>query len=303
MNPTEPKISVVIATHNRVDLLRRAVSSVNSQTSPPVELIVVDDHSTDGTSEYLETLQPIGVKVALNNGSGACSARNQGLSLATTDWVAFLDDDDFLLDGWSTNLFSKATDDTLVISCGANDVDADGAFVRERLPVPMGPSFGGHSGLFLGGSMLARRTALLQIGGFDEDLACSHQTDLILRLLESVDENTHRVESVAVPLVAIERRPPSQHWRSDPRVLFEGTTQILDRHADALRRDPTLLSSYELVAAVASAKAGDMKRARQYIRRPIRRDPSNWSNYLRFVSFSMGILSVWFWRRRRHSTG
>jgi len=93
MNST---ISVVITTHNRIDLLKRAIKSVQIQSILPVEIIVVDDCSNDETYSYLTTQTPELVRaICLNSPSGANVARNRGIQSATGDYIAFLDDDDY----------------------------------------------------------------------------------------------------------------------------------------------------------------------------------------------------------------
>lgn len=86
-------ISVVIPTHNRRELLRRALFSVVSQTLPPAEIIVIDDGSTDGTNAMMREEFPGTVYYRQEN-SGVGGARNLGIRHATGDWLAFLDSDD-----------------------------------------------------------------------------------------------------------------------------------------------------------------------------------------------------------------
>ncbi len=87
-----PLISVIIPTFNRLGLLKQTVASVRSQTFKDYELIIVDDGSVDGTSEWLETLSDVRYVVQTN--SGIASSRNKGASLSLGKWLAFLDHDD-----------------------------------------------------------------------------------------------------------------------------------------------------------------------------------------------------------------
>ncbi len=90
-------LAVLIPTKNRRALLERALKSVFDQTTPPSEIVVVNDGSSDGTKEFLENLKLThsNLKV-LNRGEsgGVNTARNQGIKEAVSEWVAFLDDDD-----------------------------------------------------------------------------------------------------------------------------------------------------------------------------------------------------------------
>ncbi len=87
------RISVVIPTYNRRATLPRALDSVLAQTLPAVEIIVVDDGSTDGTGEWLATAYPR-VRLLRQPNRGVSAARNAGIAAAEGDWIALLDSDD-----------------------------------------------------------------------------------------------------------------------------------------------------------------------------------------------------------------
>lgn len=86
-------ISIIIPTFNRCALLKRALASVNKQSYINVEVIVVDDGSTDETAKMVAKLFP-GVKYFYQCNNGVSAARNKGLDKAKGDWIAFLDSDD-----------------------------------------------------------------------------------------------------------------------------------------------------------------------------------------------------------------
>lgn len=93
--------SVIIPTRNRAAMLAEAVESVLAQDCRPLEIIVVDDGSTDGTATYVKTLDPLIVKYVYNPGPahGVDKARNLGLGAASGRYIAWLDDDDRYLQG------------------------------------------------------------------------------------------------------------------------------------------------------------------------------------------------------------
>ena len=88
-----PRVSVVIPTYNRADYLPAAIESVQRQTLHDVEMIVVDDGSTDGT-EALMAAPPANVRYVKLPHGGLAHARNAGMRLARGEYVAFLDSDD-----------------------------------------------------------------------------------------------------------------------------------------------------------------------------------------------------------------
>jgi succinoglycan biosynthesis protein ExoO len=88
--------SVVIPLYNKGPHIERALRSVLSQTSQPEEIIVVDDGSTDGGFEYVQGLNLTNLVLVRRDtpGPGGYAARNKGIEIARSDWIAFLDADD-----------------------------------------------------------------------------------------------------------------------------------------------------------------------------------------------------------------
>ena len=97
-------VSVIIPTYNREKTILRAVSSVLNQTYGDLELIVVDDCSTDKTEEIVKSIEDSRVIfVKLEKNSGACVARNTGIAMARGEYIAFQDSDD----EWLSNKLEK----------------------------------------------------------------------------------------------------------------------------------------------------------------------------------------------------
>ena len=89
-------VSVIIPNHNSLAFIPETLESVFNQTYKSIELIIVDDGSTDGSYEYLAQQNEPSLKVVKNPSKGACAARNYGLRLAKGAFVQFLDADDIL---------------------------------------------------------------------------------------------------------------------------------------------------------------------------------------------------------------
>jgi GalNAc5-diNAcBac-PP-undecaprenol beta-1,3-glucosyltransferase len=93
------EISVVITTYNRCQLVGRAVQSAFDQRWGGLEVLVIDDASSDETAEVLERSYPAARYVRQEKNGGLCAARNRGILEASREWVVFLDDDDTLAPG------------------------------------------------------------------------------------------------------------------------------------------------------------------------------------------------------------
>ena len=169
------------------------MGSVLSQTHRNFELIVVDDGSTDNTVEVVRGFQDPRIRLLCHaKNCGASRARNEGVRSARGEWVAFLDDDDEWLPRkleLQMARLHKADDPrTTVVYCRGER--SDGAMKNRRRrsrPLREGQCFE-HllRGWVLGAShFLVKRSALLDVGGFDEELADFEDWDLWLRLAQS----------------------------------------------------------------------------------------------------------------------
>ncbi len=90
-----PLVSVVITTYNRCEVLKRAILSVINQTYKNLEIIIIDDASTDATSKAVSLIDDSRLKyIAHPKNLGVSIARNTGIQSSTGEYIAFLDDDD-----------------------------------------------------------------------------------------------------------------------------------------------------------------------------------------------------------------
>lgn len=119
MNPT-PLISVIIPCYNHGAQLQRAIDSVLYQSYENLEVIVVDDGSTDNTKEVAQ--QNKGVKYVYQSNQGLSSARNKGISTSSGDLLVFLDADDYLYkDACAINLDIMIRDEKIAFVSGSHD--------------------------------------------------------------------------------------------------------------------------------------------------------------------------------------
>jgi O-antigen biosynthesis protein len=194
-----PSVTVVIPTHNRVEMLCAAVTSVRGQTLAPESIVVVDDASTDDIENELQQRGMLGddLVVLRNDESvGPAASRNAGLSRVTTCWVAFCDDDNVLRQDhlerlmreaeWSeadvvTSSLLGSQSPTRVRSRGGADACIDIMMLGQAgMPFAMGENVMGDSHL------LARTDALRKIGGFPDSWPSSQEDwDLMIRLAVS----------------------------------------------------------------------------------------------------------------------
>lgn len=178
-----PFVSVVIPTHDRADVLPRAVRSVLGQTCSDLELIVVDDGATTAPAA-LDTVADPRLAWVPTPHLGVSGARNLGIARARGEWVAFLDDDNEWLPTYLERQLATAQSAAAdVVSALATEVGADGA--RRRQVGPPSPdvvrAFAEGWSPFTS-AVMVRRTALLAAGGFPPHLTHSEDRHLWIRL-------------------------------------------------------------------------------------------------------------------------
>ena len=198
-------VTVVITTYNRAQFLQRAIQSA-LQAGPDLEVVVVDDCSTDETSELCAQLANIHY-VRLSANQGLANARNVGIAESSSEFIAFLDDDDLRLPGSLDKQLDRMLADQRIALCYGQALIGD---ARRQLPTgeiypgqcPRGDVFWElleHNFIPMP-SMLARKSVLLKVGGFNTTLTLIEDWDLWLRISERF-----LVEAVEEP-VAIHRK-------------------------------------------------------------------------------------------------
>lgn len=183
-----PLVSVVIPTHNRVGMLGEAVASVLSERSVPLELIVVDDASTDATAAWLAAQDdPRFTFHLVSPGRGGSGARNVGLEQVQAEYVLFLDDDDILVAGAIPVLLDALrAKPEAVRSVGAHRVFGVGVRSR-RASHPWiamcRPTWREELAQWNmpPGTMIWRTQVLRRLGGWDESLRRAEDAELCLR--------------------------------------------------------------------------------------------------------------------------
>jgi len=261
-----PLFSVVICTHNRAAVLLLSIRSVLDQTFDDFELVVVDDGSTDDTFAVVGTIDDHRVRYVHRPNGGLSAARNTGARAARGRILAFLDDDDRFVPHLLAELaVAVGSDERIVVSWGADVVDERGAGVETMRPRDLGAAFAGYQGLFNAGTFAVSRELYLEVGGFEEDLRTSHQTEFALRLLPVCRSSGTRVATIDEALTVIVERDPHRRARNDPDRLLQATLLILQRHERQLALSPHVLSDYLATAGVAAARGGEYGEARRLL--------------------------------------
>lgn len=191
-----PNVSVVMPVYNGSRYLDRALQSVVAQTVEPLELIVVDDGSSDGSEEIARAYQaPFPVKVIRQDNRGQSAARNEGVRLASGEFVAFLDQDDEWRRRHLELLARPLEADARLgwVYSDFDEMDSDGRTVTHQFmadrqlshPKRTLGSCLGEDLMVLPSASVLRTAAYLEVGGFDEQLSGYEDDDLFVRIFRA----------------------------------------------------------------------------------------------------------------------
>ena len=253
---TEPKLSIVIPTQNRRNVLARAVRSILDVPRPDIELLVVDDGSSDGSDADLAqwSTQDKRLKwLSLQPAAGANKARNIGASLARSDLLAFLDADDAFLTGRIDRLVGffdahpevDATIDGFVAIHWMQDRVhrlPNGYLTQECIR----DLLLAHALPLTNSTLTVRRRAFNAVGGFDISLTRHQDRDILLRLATN-----HTVACGAATDVTKYRERSSMSHAFDGYVC--GLDALVERHPELLASHHSDLLAYLTVRGTIKA--------------------------------------------------
>ncbi len=183
---------MVIPAYNYAQFLERAVRSAFAQRYRPLEVIVIDDGSTDGTPALCGRLREAfpALRYIRQENAGLSAARNTGIRNATLPFVAFLDaDDEWLPEMLETIMadFARQPARTPAAACNSYRVDSSGMPIGEKNTAPRGDRFFTAADIlmktrFMPSNAVARRACFDAAGLFDPALRSSEDRDMWIRL-------------------------------------------------------------------------------------------------------------------------
>ena len=218
MPSVTPKVSVVIPAYNYGRYLRDAINSALTQTFADLEVLVVDDGSTDDTASIVRTYADPRVRYIYQANAGLSAARNTGIREACAPFIALLDADDM----WLPEMLARAMTeyatlpaDVGLLACASDRVDAAG--------VPLGGKMFAHGldrwwtagevllqSRFMPSTAVARREAYALCGDFDTALRSSEDRDMWIRI-----GTRFRIRYLGAPMVLIRKHSSNMSKHAD----------------------------------------------------------------------------------------
>jgi glycosyltransferase involved in cell wall biosynthesis len=286
-----PKVSVIIPTHNRAHYICEAIDSALAQTYQNVEIVVVDDGSTDDTRAVLKDYEDK-IHYYYQENQGVSAALNFGIEMSSGQYLAFLDDDDI----WFPKMLEVQVAylevhpdvgmvhaDMLIMEEGSGDPRP-----RKRglsRPIPSGYVFTEliQGNFIMGSTMVVRRSCLDKVGLFDPELRVAEDMDLWLRIAQRFPI-TYLNRSLGI------RRLHGTNISRNPLFMQEWHLRVLKK---VLRLNPGVIDEVDrdilhFVIAFKTAymcfNQGSHKEARRYFAKAFRLRPFHWPSHRYYLA-------------------
>lgn len=280
------KVSVIIPTYNRADLIGYALQSVLDQVETDWECIIIDDGSTDNTRDVVATFLDRRIHYIFQENQKLPSARNSGISASTAEFITFLDSDDrFLPEKLSTQLkeFEKNPIIGMVLS-GWADVDIQFKIIREVKPWLTHPNLELLDWLMScpvpPPAVMVRKKWLDSVGGFDPEQHYVEDWDLWLRLSYAGCQMAWATDQVCLKTVH------SQSMIRNVKGMNDGLFRLMEKFFSQpdlpdeinLQHDK-VFANINVESAGRALGAGQVELARSYLLESIRLEPSLLKGY------------------------
>lgn len=288
MTSDRPLVSVIIPFYNRIGLLPRALESVIGQTYKELEIILVDDGSTDDVGPILSEFKDGRIRYVRHDvNRGVSAARNSGIKAAVGDYISFLDSDDEWLPTKAERqvaslvggrgefevsyCFSDVVSDVTNKLIGRHNFEEEGNILHHALIGTIAQE-GGNCLCILVNSLMLAKEEMLRVGGFDETMRKHEDWELLVRLAEK-----YRFGCVKETLVRNHKHDQG-HVDKDFRDVPSVRYYIMEKHKKSYRADRLALAHFYSELAYYEGLCGMRGRAlfsicRSMANRPFQRDP------------------------------
>jgi glycosyltransferase involved in cell wall biosynthesis len=285
-----PFFSIIIPTYNRAHILGEAVDAVIGQSFNDWELIIADDGSTDDTEKkigvYLKDKRIVYQKQI--NG-GVCAARNHGASLAKGEYLIFLDSDDRVDADWLMDFHSLLSDESYDVGfCNMKELFNDGSEQMVNALKPYANS--DIQGKYIAGMFAIRKSIFKSVGGYDEQLRFGENTELGIRL------RMKQIRMGFVNACHFFYRVSEGGGGKNLLNKCESNLRIVEKHPDYFQQNPQTKKLFLQVAAVAAAKLGNFKKAREIFRGLKKDFPNNKKVRIQFFISGIPLLAKFIWK-------
>lgn len=273
-------VSVIIPTFNRADCLNEALNTVIGQTHKNIEIIIINDNSTDNTLEILNKIKFPNIQIFNNNKSiGASACRNIGINNSKGNFIAFIDDDDL----WYPNKIELQINyllenpDTDCVFCDYKYVLDKIYFIPDRIKYDitlsktiLSRSIGGFS------LPLIKKDCIDRVGLLDVKLPSCQDWDYWIRLYNNTNINY-------IPECLVIRNLGKNQISSDLKKKIEGREHLLNKHLDLISKYPAIENMHLCRLGSLNILAGNTKISKDYFLKSFKTYPYSLNTFLHLI--------------------
>lgn len=283
-----PKVSVIIPTHNRAELLKKAVKSVLDQTYTDFEILVSDDGSTDDTPQVVEGFSDKRIRsIRYSNSIGVAVVRNNALINSSGEYIAFLDDDDEWLPSKlekQASLLEGTPHEMGAVYTGVKSIDAKlGGLVIIKTPKYRGNILQ-HlllNNFITTSSILVKKHCFDEVGLFDTEYMSASDNDMWIRIAQKFE-----FDYVKEPLVNYYNTEISIS-RNDKK-LIKGLERLISKYQKQYNANSRAYSNQQFKLGIVYCNSGNMKEGRRAIIKAIQMNPYDIRLYYNLVISTFG---------------
>lgn len=283
------KISVIIPTYNRASLIERALQSVLDQDYPDIEVIIVDDYSTDNTEDVVKSVNDPRIRfIKHSHNKGANAARNTGIREASGDYIAFQDSDDEWMPGKlakQIEVFKHAPADTGVVYTAFWRIEGNEKNYTPSRDVLMTDGYLFEELLkrnfITTQSILLKKACFEEVGLFDETMPRLQDWELLLRL-----SKRYPFFFIDEPLVNVYHTSGS--ITSNQEALTKALELLLEKHYGDFAKYRKTLANFNCYIGQQFFLSGDLKKSLYYCKEALKIRPGNPKFWLILATFLLG---------------
>jgi len=284
------KVSVVIPTYNRADLIDKAIKSVLKQTYQHYEIIVIDDGSTDNTEKVVKDLHHSQIHyIKHNDNRGVSAARNTGIKKSRGEYIAFLDSDDEWMPeklDKQMKIFERAPLEVGAVYTGNYYIDRKSKKIKKvYIPRKKGYIYEdilkGEGRLYVS-TLIVRRECFAKAGLFDEDFPAREDLDMWIRI------SKYYQFAYVKDLLVICRTHLIQMTKNS-EILIEGAKKIQTKYVEVLKKRPYSYSVRFFYLGNKLCHIGQIKEGQKYFLKAIKIYPYCFKYYIYMLSSLFGV--------------
>lgn len=227
-------VTVIIPSYNRADKLLVAVNSVLAQTWKDLEVIVVDDGSSDNTKEILSTINDQRLRYVYQDNAGACAARNRGITLAQGEYIAFHDSDDV----WHTDKLQKQMEvfknnDVDLVFCKLRKIFSDDKCILSPSRVDAGRLVPVKTLIGIGTQTVVAKRKVFEEFQFDTSFPRLQEFELLYRIIQ-------KYSLYCLNEGLVDYYISDDSISADPTKMYRACALILEKHPEIAERYPLM---------------------------------------------------------------